>query len=92
MKLIPNFIRTELGFNITDEEFKKYENVFPIIDVITSTHNIEYVCNGESIAYEPISSGEIIYTPAFFKRFSALLTSLCEIRIKHTLTKLSGGQ
>lgn len=92
MKLIPNFIRTELNFNITDEEFKKYESVFPIIEVITSTHNIEYVCNGESIAYEPISSEGIIYNPAFFERFSALITGLCEIQIKYKLIELAKGQ
>ena len=92
MNLIPNFIRSELGFNITDEEFKKYESVFPIIEMILSTHNIEYVCNDESIAYEQISSGGINYTPAFFRRFGALITGLCEIRIKHKLIKLAKEQ
>lgn len=89
MKLIPNFINSELGFTITDEEFKKYERVFPIIEVIPSTHNVEYTCNGESIAYETISSGSIIYTPAFFNRFGSLITSLCELSIRDKIIEIA---
>ena len=88
-QLIPHYIRTELGFQITDEEFFKFESVFPEITFNTSQYMIGYLCHGKLVAYQSISDSgaSLEYTKEFYNRFQSLILSLCQMTITAKMNK-----